>query len=118
MINLAREILGVLFAGLWQGALIAGIAAAALAGLRRASASTRHAVLWCALLAIAVIPLITALQTRSVVAAGSASASGVAAAQTIATIQSADAPTAREIQIDVIDSVVLVLCALWVAGVV
>lgn len=116
--DVARDILGVLFAGLWQGLLVAVLAAAALAGLRRASASTRHAVLWCALLAIVVIPLVTTISGQSADTNGFASASYTAALQPVASMGGAGmaASTMREIRVYIFDEAAFALCALWLAG--
>jgi TonB family protein len=57
----AGAIVGVLFAGLWQGGLIALVVLGLLALAPRASASTRHLMLWCGFLAIALVPAALAL---------------------------------------------------------
>ena len=62
----ARIGVAILLNGLWQGALIAGATAAALRVFSNANASTRYAA-WClALVAVAVVPVVTSLSRVSV----------------------------------------------------
>lgn len=59
MIGLATGIVAVLFAGLWQGVVIGATVLGLLAVVPRATAATKHAILWCGFLAIVVVPLVT-----------------------------------------------------------
>lgn len=121
MMDVARALLGVLFAGLWQGPLIAVLAAAALAGLRSASASTRHAVLWCALLAIAVIPLVTTMSSEPATPNALFPIAHATVSNTILPTGStgiAQSSAPHEIRVDLLNEAALVLCALWLIGVI
>jgi len=61
VIVVASIVVAVLFAALWQGSLIGLATLPVLAIARRASAATRHTILWCAFLAIAFVPIVVAL---------------------------------------------------------
>src|SRR5471032_413346 len=62
MIALARDVLDVLLASIWQGACIALVAGTILAVAGgRLNAATRYVILQCVLVTIVLLPLITAL---------------------------------------------------------
>ena len=54
-------IVGVLFAGLWQGAAVAAIGYLVICAVPRRNATTRYAVWFSALLALVAVPLLTNL---------------------------------------------------------
>ena len=120
MIAVAREVLDVLVASVWQGAVvtIVVVAVLALAG-RRLNAATRSIVWQGALAAIVIVPLLTTLPH---VVAHSSSAAGVAVAGASAVSNAAPAldaaaAVARRIDVTLSDRAVLVLIGAWTAGV-
>ncbi len=118
MMHVARLLLDVLFASLWQDALI-GICVALLllfAG-KRLNASTRHVVLQCALLAMIAVPIATTLSNMD---ASSVTQSGHSVAGP--SLPNALLPTeergsiVRRVDLILGDRTVLALVVLWIAG--
>jgi TonB family protein len=112
----ARTLLDVLFASLWQDALI-GICVAVvllLAG-RRLNAATRHVVLQAALVVMVILPVATTLSHVHAFALNE-SGHGVAAAATGTSAKAQNATQVRQIDIVLADRAVLWLVALWLAG--
>lgn len=113
---LAREVLDVLFASVWQGVFIAlAIAAAlALAG-RRLNAATRYIILQGALVAIALVPLVTTVPNTM----PHAVVRGRPATGPSAPIEAATGfiAVARRIDVPLSDRAVFVLTAGWLTGV-
>lgn len=119
MMHVARLLLDLLFASLWQDALI-GISVALLllfAG-KRLNASTRHVVLQCALLAMVAVPIATTLP--NIDASGIAqSGHGIAAPNsTNAFLPAVErAGVVRRVDVVLGDRTVLALVVGWIAGV-
>jgi TonB family protein len=115
MIGFARPLLDVLFASIWQGACIAVIAASTLAVAgRRVNAATRHLVLECALVAVAIVPIATTLP--SVKLHGASVSLGAAPATPATEFALVRAFPSRRIDVLLSDSAVLALTAAWLAG--
>ena len=119
MIAVARDVLDVLVATLWQGALIAIAVAAilALAG-RGLNAATRSIVWQTALAAIVIVPLVTTLP--HVIAHAAAVDVAAAAPFTqhgVARADDAAIAGPRRIEVALSDRVAIVLGAAWIAGV-
>ncbi len=117
---LADSIVEVLFAGLWQGVLIACATLGLLALAPHASAATRHAVLWCGFLAIAVIPAALALpriqSVPAVTAVSPIRASTSASVQRVDASASATSPVHPRVIFD-LGKGATALVALWALGV-
>ncbi len=118
MIAVAREILDVLFASLWQGACIALVVAAVLAFTgRRLNAATRYIVLQGALVAITIVPLVTTLPNILAHAAVQGRAiAGPSAAKNVGSVGALDA-AARRIDVPLNDRAILMLTGAWIIGV-
>ncbi len=112
----ARELLDVLFATLWQGACI-GLAVAAVLAFagHRLNAATRSIVLQCALAAIAIVAVVTTLPNTMPhgLSLGGHAVPGSAAASTRGFVAVA-AP--RRIDVILGDRAVDVLIAAWIGG--
>jgi beta-lactamase regulating signal transducer with metallopeptidase domain len=124
MIAAARIVLDVLFASLWQGALIAGCGAAMLAfSGRRFNAATRHIVLEIALAATVLIAVLTTFGNltahvfdrgeHALLPHASASAVPVNASSQEASAASRWDRAARRVEIALSDSVVMLLAGAW-----
>lgn len=118
MIAVARDILDVLVASLWQGACIAFVVAAVLAFTGRGlNAATRYIVLQGALVAITIVPLVTTLPNilaHALIHAGHA-VERSSAAKDIASGGLASA--VRRIDVPLDDRAVLMLTGAWIIGV-
>lgn len=123
----ASAIVTMLFATLWQGTVIGLVAWLTLACAHRASAATRHAILWCAFIAVAAIPIaltlssISVTTTPSVVANGGprARAASVSLAATPAHSTSSSLPTNTPRRITIVTgnlSIAIVIAWLLGAG--
>ena len=118
MIAVARDILDVLFATLWQGACIALVVAAVLAFTgRRLNAATRYIVLQGALVAITIVPLVTTLPNilAHALIHGGHAVERSSAAKDIASGGLASA--VRRIDVPLDDRAVLMLTGAWIIGV-
>lgn len=116
---LARVLLDVLFASLWQGAFVA-LTVAAVLGLtgRRLNAATRYIVLQGALVAIVIVPLVMTLpniMSQALIQGGHGLA-GSGGARNLAS-GGLGMAAARRIDVTLGDSAVLTLAAAWIVGV-
>jgi TonB family protein len=118
MMHLARSLLEVLFASLWQDALI-GICVAALlffAG-RRLNAATRYVILQCTLLAMVAVPIATTLPNIDMSNIGQ-SGYGSAALHPPNNLSPTEAAgTVRRIDVVLGGEAVLALVGAWIVGV-
>jgi TonB family protein len=112
-----RALLDVLFATLWQDAIVGlFVALVVLVAGRRLNAATRHALFQAALLAMLAVPLATTLPH---VASAAATIRGHATGPVgsgILTGESGGAPTSHRIDVVLSDTAVVSLAALWLAG--
>ncbi len=119
MIAVARDILDVLCAGLWQGACIALVIAAALAiSGNRLNARTRCIVLQVAFAAVAIVPFATTLPNVATQASTLRVHRSIGSSQLNARPPgNSPANTQRRIDILLSDRTVLIVAAVWLAGV-
>ncbi len=112
-----RGLLDVLFANLWQGICIALAVVAVLAfSGRRLNAATRYIILQGALVAIALVPLATALP-NAMQRASIQGGQGIAGPHAARGVVAGFATAARRIDVPLDDRAVLMLAAAWIAGV-
>jgi beta-lactamase regulating signal transducer with metallopeptidase domain len=120
MITVARAVLDVLLASLWQGACVAIVVAVmlALAG-RGLNAATRYIVLQGALLAIVIMPLLTTLPNAMPQRSSEATYVGLMspAVQNVAPSERVHAKGPRHIDVSLSDRTVLMLTVAWLIGV-
>jgi TonB family protein len=113
----SRALLDVLFASLWQDAIIGLCAAALLVVIgKRLNAATRHVVLQAALVAMVVVPALTTLPHIS---SSAITLSGYGTASSAAATGAGNAQHAsglRSIDVALADRVALAIAAVWVAG--
>lgn len=117
MIVLFRVVLDVLFAGIWQGATIAILTGALLfLSGRRLNAATRFLLVELALLAVALVPLLTTLPSVAPHRAATALLASVAPAAPAGS-EDVAIPGSRRIDVNLSDGVVLSFVAAWAIGV-
>ena len=121
MIVLARVLLDVLFSSIWQGASIAIAVAVVLAVVRRRlNAATRYAVMASALVALAVIPVVTTVPnvTPHTAQVSMRSASGTTGSGAYRDVWSAvRVLSTRRIDVALSDRAVIALIGTWMIGV-
>ncbi len=116
MMLAARTLLDVLFASVWQDALIAICVAVSLAiAGKRLNAATRHVVLQAALLVMVALPLATTLSHVHPYRL-SETGHGTTAATTSAFANTPNATLVRQIDVVLPDRAVLWLVGIWLAG--
>jgi TonB family protein len=116
MMHAGRTLLEILFASVWQDALI-GICVGALllAAGKRLNAATRHVILQAALLVVVALPIgvtLSHLHTYAAIESGR----GSAAASASATEHSQNTTLLRNIDFVLADRAVLWLVGIWLAG--
>jgi TonB family protein len=119
MTGVARAVLDVLFASLWQGACVA-LAVGVAFGLsgRWLNAATRYIVLQGAVLTIAYVPLVTTLP-NGLHRAWIRLDRGVASSRTVEGIRTRDVPVGPpRLEVALSDGAVLMLTGAWLIGVV
>ncbi len=119
MIGVSRALLDVLFASLWQDAIIGVCVGAILAVAgKRLNAATRHTILQAALVVMVVVPAATTLPH---VTSGSVTAIGYGGASSASAIAPSNAQSMfifRSIEVTLADRVVFTVVAIWLAAVV
>jgi TonB family protein len=117
MTYVSRALLDVLFASLWQDAVIGLCAAAVLLVIgKRLNAATRHVILQAALVAMVAVPAVTTLPH---IASGAIAFSGYGTGASGAAAAAANAQNSsglRSIDVALADRVALAIAAVWLAG--